>query len=75
MTVLTILAVDLKIGLVHFDRCDAKIDTMLDVDGEETSDPAMACYVVAKVPDEFPVRGGQWVNVTVDAVPSRPTRH
>lgn len=75
MTVLTILSVDLTAGLVHFDRCEARIENMLDVDGEETSDPTMACYVVAKVPDEFRVPGGQWINVTVDAFPSQPTRH
>lgn len=72
---LAILAVDLKAGLVHFDRCDAPIENMLDVDGEETFDPTMACYVVAKVPDEFPVRGGQWLNITVDAFLEQPTRH
>jgi hypothetical protein len=72
---LTILSVDLECGLVHFDLCCAPIENMLDVDGEETADPTMACYVIAKVPDEFPVPGGQWINVTVSMFPERPTRH
>lgn len=75
MNYLTILSVDLEHGLVHMDRCEAQIDMMLDVDGEETTDTTMALYVVAKVPDEFPVPGGQWINVTVSAFPELPTRH
>jgi hypothetical protein len=75
VTVLKILSVDLSAGVVHFDRCAAPIENMLDVDGEETSDPGMACYVIAKVPDEIPVNGGQWVNIEVDVSSPAPTRH
>lgn len=75
MAVLRLLTVDLHHRCVHFDRCDVTINVMLDVDGDETNDPAMACYVVARIPDEFRVPGGQWINIEVDARDELPMRH
>lgn len=72
---MTILSVDIKNRMVILDRCVAPIDTMLDIDGDETKDPTLAMYVVAKIPDEFRVPGGQWINVTVDEFPKVWTVH
>lgn len=75
MASITILSVDLTNKVVIFDQCVAPIDTMLDIDGDETKDPTLAMYVVAKIPDEFRVPGGQWVNVTVSEFPTVWTVH
>lgn len=75
MALITILSVDVENRVVIFDQCVAPIETMLDIDGEETKDPAMALYVVARIPDEFPVPGGQYINITVDACPPGYTVH
>jgi hypothetical protein len=75
MAAITILSVDVKNRVVIFDQCVAEIETLLDIDGEETKDPMMAMYVIARVPDEFPVPGGQYINITVEAYPTPYTVH
>lgn len=75
MSFITLRSVDIKNRVVIFDECVAPIEAMLDIDGEQTKDPAMALYVVARVPDEFPVAGGQYINVTVDVCPTGYTAH